>query len=81
MNSDPPCSEVIDAQYTAYDIPSHVIKDKDLPDGVAIFIQDRGRMRDQAAVSRLVMGTVFSEVRIMVQIKELLNRSCPSRQS
>jgi hypothetical protein len=80
MDCDSPCAEVIDAQYTADDIPSHAIKDKNLPDGVAIFIQDRGGMGDQAAVPRRVMSTVFSGVRFMVQIQELLNRSCSSRQ-
>lgn len=76
MNCDSPCSEVIDTQYTADDIPSHAIKDEDFPDRITIFVQDRGRMGDEAAVARRVMSTVFSRARIMVQIEEFLNRSC-----
>lgn len=68
MDCDSPCAEVINAQYTADDIPSHAIKDENLPDGVAIFIQDRGGMRDQAAVPRRVMSTVFRGMGVMVKV-------------
>lgn len=80
MNCDSPRSEVIDTQYTADDVPAHAIEDEDLPDRIAIFIQDRGGMGDQAAVARRVMSTVSSGTGVMVQVEELLNRSCPFRQ-
>lgn len=80
MNCDPPCSEVIDTQYTADDIPPHTVEDQDLPNWISIFIQDRSGLGDQAAVAGLVMSTVFSRTGVMVQVEELLNRGYPYRQ-
>lgn len=52
MDSHTPSSKIIDSQHTADDIPAHAIEYQDLPDRVAIFVQDRGGLRDKTAVSR-----------------------------
>jgi hypothetical protein len=69
MNGYAPCTEVIYSQDTADNIPAHFIEHQDLPDRVAIFVQDRGGMRDKTARSGLVNGVVFNGLRIMVQVQ------------
>jgi hypothetical protein len=66
MNGNSPCTEVIDAQYAADDIAAHAIKDQDLPDGIAIFIQDRGGVGDQTAVGGRVVRGIICRTRVMV---------------
>lgn len=51
MNGHSPSSEIIDPQDTANDIPAHGIEHQDLPDWVAIFIQDWSGVGDKTAVS------------------------------
>lgn len=74
MDGDSPCAEVIDPQHAADDIAAHAVKDQDLPDGVAIFIQDGSGMGDQTTVGGVVRS-IICRTRVMVQIEKLLNRS------
>lgn len=73
MNSNSPCPKVIDPQYTADNIPAHAIEDQDFPNRVAIFIQDGGRVGDEAAVGGRVMSGIICRARLMVQVEELLD--------
>lgn len=41
MDGNTPCAKVIHPKHATDDIAAHAIEDQDLPDGVAIFIQDR----------------------------------------
>ena len=56
MDRNTPCSKIVHSQHTADDIPTHVIEDQHLPDGVAILIQDRGGVGDKVTLTRWVMG-------------------------
>jgi hypothetical protein len=73
VNSHSPSSEIINSQHTADDIPAHAIEHQDLPDRIAIFIQDRGGLGDKAPVSRRLMGIVICGLWIMIQIQQLLD--------
>jgi hypothetical protein len=41
MDSDAPSSKVVYAKHAADDIPAHVVEHQDLPNRVAIFIENR----------------------------------------
>lgn len=73
MNGHSPSSEIINSQHTADDIPAHAIEHQDLPDRIAIFIQDRSGLGDETAVRRRLMCIVVYGLRIMIQIQQLLN--------
>lgn len=72
MNSNTPCSQVINSENTANDISTHIIEHQDFPNRVAIFIQDRGRVGDQIGMTRRVIG-VLCGVGIMIQIQQFLD--------
>jgi hypothetical protein len=73
MNGHSPSSEIVDSQDTADDIPAHAIEHQDLPDWVAIFVQDRSGVGDKTALSGRFMCIVVCGVRIMIQVQQLLN--------
>lgn len=73
MDGDAPRSEIVDTQYTADDIATHVIKHQHLPDRIPILVQNWGG--DQALRGGL-MGTVSGGLRVMVQIEDFLDGSC-----
>jgi len=66
MDGDSPCAEVIDSQDAADDIAAHAIEDQELPDGVAIFIQDGSGMRYQTTVGGRVVRSIICRTRVMV---------------
>lgn len=72
VNSNPPRSQIIDSQDTADNITPHAVEYQDLPNRIAILIQDRGGVGDEAAMARGIMG-VLCRAGIMVQIQEFLN--------
>ena len=79
MNCDTSTTEVIDSQYTANDISSHVVKDQYLPDWLAILIQDCWRL-DGKPICMAVNLVVWTVARLIVQAQDLLNRSYHSHQ-
>ena len=72
VNSNPPRPEIIDSQDTADNITAHAIEYQDLPDRIAILIQDRCGVGDEPAMARGIMR-VLCRAGIMVQIQEFLN--------
>jgi hypothetical protein len=78
VNSNTPRSEIIDSENTADNVTAHGIEYQDLPDRIAILIQDRGGVGDEAAMARGIMG-VLHRAGIMVQVQEFLNRSLNSQ--
>lgn len=51
VDSDSPGSEIIDSQYAANNVSAHAIENQNLPDGIAIFIQNGCGLRDEATMS------------------------------
>ena len=74
MDCHSPSSQIIDTKNTANHIPSHVIKDKDLPYRITIFVQDGGRIRD-GAVGGLIDRGFLRVLYVMIQVQDLLKGS------
>lgn len=62
VNCNSPCAEIIDSQNTADNITAHLVEYQHLPDWIAIFVQDRGGMRDKTASRGLVEGCVIGRL-------------------
>jgi hypothetical protein len=57
MDRDPPSAKVVHTKHAADDISSHAVEHQDLPDGIAILVQDWGGMRDEAVGGgRVLLG-------------------------
>lgn len=54
MYCDTFASQVVDSENTAYDISSEVVKDEDLPNGFAVFVQHGGCMRGVRGVDSAI---------------------------
>lgn len=74
MYRDPPSSQIIHSQDTAYDVSPECIKHKDLPYRLAIGVQDRCRLRDQA-VARAGIMVQFGLLRHVIEVQDALYRS------
>lgn len=69
VDGNAPCAEVIDSQNTTDNISAHFIKHENLPNGIAIFIQDRSGMRDKTASGGLIEGSVVSGLRVLIEVQ------------
>lgn len=67
MHGDAHGAQVAHAQHTADDIPAEVVEDEDLPDGVAVGIED-GPDRRQA----VRVGVVVLALDRLVEVEDLL---------
>jgi hypothetical protein len=63
MNCYSPGSEIIDSEHAADNIPAHVVKDQDLPDRVAIFVEDGGR---NEALCRCLVAGILRGIGVVV---------------
>ena len=71
MDGDAPGTQVVDPQHAADDVAAQVVKDEDLPDGLAIVVEDRGGLGGQA------VGGLVEQVgggREVVEVEDALNR-------
>lgn len=81
MDGDPPCSQIIDPQDTADDVPAEVVKDQHLPYWFPFRIQNRRGFRGQAVGSSRLMLPIGVLLGYMVQIQNSLDRSCCCQQT
>lgn len=73
MYCNAPRSEVTDAEHAADDVPAQIIKDQDLPYGIAIGVQDRSGLGRNAVRGRPVVEPVIVLGRLMVEVQDLLD--------
>ena len=67
--SNTPFAQVIDPQDTRNQVPPQVVKDQNLPDRIAIAIQDRTSLRCQPLRSSILRRAIF---RALIEIEDLL---------
>lgn len=59
--------QVTDSKYAAYNVHSHIIKNKDLPDWISVLVQNR------STAPRVAIGSVILS-RLVVEVQDSLDR-------
>lgn len=70
MYGNPPCSQVVDSQHTADDIPTKVVENKNFPYWISVGVQDGCGFGDEAVCRRGIMLAGRRLMRGMIEVED-----------